>query len=353
MTTRRQVLRRGAGLAASLAAMPLLEACAAPPSSTAASAATTVAPPTPAPTLAPPETTSITLTAAPCDAAIFGAEKFLREEGFTDIKISDKNTFTEIAAGNAQIGNSFPQAFFNAVENGPKVVALGGLHPGCAEIWAQPGIASVKDLKGRTIVTTAKALPNLQYSYIAMVAQQSGLDGAKDINWVVQSDADPLKMYLDGKSDALLVTTVGTVTIRANAANKGKMINSQVMDQPWASTNCCFVVVSDQWYRANPIAARRAMRAIFRTADALGADRTDAVKAATDKGLFGGAASAANVREAANMVPLDWRAYDMEKAVRFYAPLLTSVGVLKTSADDLVKAVDLKIQTDLATELKK
>jgi NitT/TauT family transport system substrate-binding protein len=352
MVTRREAIRRGLGVAASLTALPLLDACGPSPSGVAATA--TIAPTvTLAATLPPPETTSIALTAASCDAAIFGAEKFLREEGFTDIKISDKNTFVEIAAGNAHIGNSFPQAFFNAVETAPKVVALGGLHPGCAEIWAQPGIATVKDLKGRTIVTTAKTLPNLQYSYIAMVAQQAGLDGAKDINWVVQSDADVLKLYLDGKSDAVFVATVGTVTIKSNPANKGKVLNSQSMDEPWASTNCCFVVASEQWYRANPIAARRAMRAIFRTADALGADRADAVKTATDKGLFGGAASAANVREAANMVPLDWRAYDMEKAIRFYTPLLTSVGVLKTSADDLVKAVDLKIQKELATELKK
>jgi hypothetical protein len=33
------------------------------------------------------------------------------------------------------------------------------------EIWAQPGISSVKDIKGRNITVTSTALNNLQYSY--------------------------------------------------------------------------------------------------------------------------------------------------------------------------------------------
>jgi NitT/TauT family transport system substrate-binding protein len=332
MVTRREVLRRGVGAAAALTAGPFLASC--------------------APTLAPPETTSIRLAAGACDSAIFGAERYLREEGFTDIQFTDVATATAITAGNAHIGNAFPQSFFNSVESGPKVVSLGGLHPGCNEIWAQPGIASVKDLKGRTITVTSKALANLPYTWMAMALKQAGVD-PKDVNFVVQADADLLKLYLDGKSDAVYVATTAVPALKANPANKGKAIFSQVMDEPWKSNNCCFIVASEPWYRANPIAAKRAMRAIYRTADALPADRADAAKLATDKGLFGGAPALANVREAANMVPLDWRTYDLEKAVRFYAPLLTDVGVLKATPDDLLKGIDLTIFKGLSTELKK
>jgi len=335
------------GTAAVLTAGPLLAACA--PAGSSAATATAVVP---SATLPPPETTSIKLAAGACDSAIFGAERFLREEGFTDVQFTDALTATAITAGNANIGNAFPQAFFNSVESAAKVVALGGLHPGCIEIWAQPGIASVKDLKGRTITVPSKALASLPYTWMAMALKQAGVD-PKDVNFVVQADADLLKLYLDGKSDALFVATTAAAALKTNPANKGKAIFTQVMDEPWKSTNCCCIIASEPWYRANPIAAKRAMRAIYRTADALPADRADAAKLATDKGLFGGAPALANVREAANMVPLDWRTYDLEKAIRFYAPLLTDVGVLKTSADDLVKAVDLKIFKELSTELKK
>ena len=349
MVTRRDVLRRGMGAAAALTAGPFLAACA--PSAVSAPTATAVVP-TPAATLPPPETTSIGLTAGACDSAIFGAERYLREEGFTDVRISDMGAPAAITAGTAQLGGTFAQAFFNSIESGPKVVALGGLHTGCVEIWAQPGIASVKDLKGRSITVTSKSLPTLGYSYIAMLLKQNGID-PKDVNFVVQADANPTQLFLDGKNDAIFVATTGIPALMKNPANKGHVIHSQVMEEPWKSTNCCFVIASEAWYRANPIAAKRAMRAIYRTADALPADRNDAAKLATDKGLFGGAPAFANVREAANMVPLDWRAYDVEKAVRFYAPLLTDVGLLKTSTDDLLKAVDLKSFKELSTELKK
>jgi NitT/TauT family transport system substrate-binding protein len=348
MVTRREVLRRGVGAAAALTAGPFLASCA--PAAVSAPTATAGVP-TATPTLPPPETTSIAITVAPCDSAMFAAERFLREEGFTEVNIGDRAALGEMTAGKAQLGSAFPMTFFAAAESGPKVICLGGLHTGCAEVWAQPGISSVKDLKGRNITVTSKSLGNIPYAYFVMLLQQAGLDPAKDVNFVVQSDADPLRLYLDGKNDAVFVATTGAVTIKTNPANKGKMINSQVMDQPWASTNCCFITASEQWYRANPIAAKRAMRAIYRTADALPADRGDAAKAATDKGLFGGAAATANVREAANMVPLDWRNYDVEKAVRFYAPLLP--GVLKASTDDLLKALDLKIFKELSSELKK
>jgi len=42
----------------------------------------------------------------------------------------------------------------------------------------------------------------------------------------------------------------------------------------------------------------------------------------------------------------------IERAVPFYAPLLTDVGVLKATIDDVLKAVDLKIFKELSTELK-
>ena len=340
------------GAAAVLTAGPVLAACA--PAAVSAPTATAAAA-TAAATLPPPETTSIRLTAGACDSAIFGAERFLREEGFTNVQFGDGagvSTVAGIAAGSVDLGNSFPQAFFNSVESGPKVVSLGGLHPGCVELWAQPGIASVKDLKGRSITVTAKTLTNLQYSFVAIAMKQAGVD-PKEVNWVVQADANPTQLYLDGKSDAVFVATTGAAALKANPANKGHVIYSQVMDEPWKSNNCCFIIASEAWYRANPIAAQRAMRAIYRTADALPADRADASKLATDKGLFGGAAALANVREAANMVPLDWRTYDLEKAVRFYVPLLTDVGLLKASTDDLLKAIDLKIFKELTTELKK
>jgi len=173
------------------------------------------------------------------------------------------------------------------------------------------------------------------------------------VNFVVQADADPVKLYLEGKNDAVFAATTATAALKANPANKGHVIHTQVMDEPWSKLDCCILAANADWYRANPIAAKRALRAIYRSADALPTDRADAAKLATDKGLFGGAANVALVREAANMVPVDWRTSDIEKSVRFFAPLLNDTGLSKLTADEIVKVLDLRIFRELTTELKK
>ena len=343
--TRREILRRGTALAAGLAAIPLLEACA----QTAAPAPRPAAQTTPLP---PPETTTFRIQCSSCDAPIMAAERYLRDEGFTDVTIADSGGAAALAAGKLDMTIFFPPSIANAIQSGTKIVAVGGLHPGCAEVWASSTVAKLTDLRGRTVVVRSKALSELGYSYLAVVLKQAGVD-PKDVNFVVQPDGDPVKLYVEGKNDAVFVATTSAAALKANPANKGHVIHSQVMDEPWSKLDCCILATSEDWYRANPIAAKRALRAIYRAADALPADRADAAKLATDKGLFGGAANYANVREAANMVPLDWRQSDPEKSVRFFAPLLIDTGLMKITVDDVVKTVDLRVLRELKSELKR
>jgi NitT/TauT family transport system substrate-binding protein len=280
------------------------------------------------------------------------AERYLQQEGFTNVEITDVATGPALASGRVDMGISFPPTLANSVQQGQRVVGLAGLHPGCVEIWAQRTVASVKDLRGKTIVVRSTALGDLSYSYMAVVLKQAGVD-PKDVNFVVQADADPVRLYLEGKNDAVFVATTGAAALAVNPANRGHMIHSMVKDDPWAKLDCCILVTTQDWYRANPIAAKRAVRAIFRAADFQPDDRSDAVKLVTDKGLFGGANNFNNVLTAANMVPSNWRDLDAEKSVRFFAALLAEVGLLRISVDEVAKALDLRILRELRTELKK
>jgi len=345
MLTRREVLRRAAGIAVALGVGRWLTRHASLSTLTSQAAAGPA-------TLPAPETTTIRIAHAACDAPIMIAERYLRQEGFTNIEITDAATGPALASGRVDMGIMFPPSLANSVQQGQRVVGLAGLHPGCAEIWAQREIGSVKDLRGRTIVVRSKALGDLSYSYTAVVLKQAGID-PKDVNFVVQADADPVRLYLEGKNDAVFVATTGAAALASNPANKGHMVHSMVKDEPWAKPDCCILVTTQDWYRANPVAAKRAVRAIFRAADFQPADRADAVKLVTDKGLFGGPSNFQNVLTAANMVPANWRDLDAERSVRFYGQLLIDVGLLRMSVDDVVKALDLRIFRELQTELKK
>lgn len=350
--SRRDVLRRGLGLAATLSAAPLVAACGPATAPVARATATTTAVATPTATpLPPPETTAIRLTASPCCSPLMAAERYLREEGFTDVQISDAGAVAALTGGKADMGQVFAPTIVSALDAGRSIVGLVGIHPGCVEAWASPSVATLKDLGGRTVVVRSRSVDDLTYSYLVMALKQAGVDPA-NVNFVVQPDADLTKAFLDGKSDALTLLTTAAFAFRSNAANKGHRVFDQAMDAPWSGLDCCILTTTPQWLRANPIAAKRAARAVLRAADALPADRADAAKLATDNGLFGGAKNVELVRGAANMVSLDWRKLDAARSVRFHAELLSAIGLAKMAPDAAVsKGIDGKLLSELRTEL--
>lgn len=338
MLTRREVLRGSAAIVAAVAGGRLLAPYLAP------SAFGRQAVPLP-----PPETTTIRLGMLPCDHPVMAAEPFLQQEGFTRPELLAGG---QLASGRVDIDIAFT-AFDIArlLEAGERVVVLAPLHPGCVEIWAQPGIRSLQDLRGRSVVVTARTLANAGYSNFAIVLKHAGVDPSQ-VNWVVQPDANPVALFLTGRNDAVRVATVAAAALRSNPANPGHVIHNQLMDRPWSLMACCFLVARQEWYRANPVAAKRAVRAVLRSADAQTASRADAVKRVTDRGLFGGPGNFDNVLYAASMVPANWRDLDMERSLRFYAQLLADVGLLKVSVDDLVRTIDLRILEELRAELR-
>jgi NitT/TauT family transport system substrate-binding protein len=151
-----------------------------------------------------------------------------------------------------------------------------------------------------------------------------------------------------------MLAHIDAFAFRTNPANKGHVVLDQAMDAPWSKENCCVLTTTTAWANANPVAVKRALRAIYRAADGMPTDRADIAKVATDRGLFGGAPDVALVRGAANMVSYDWRNYDAAESMRFHVKLLNQVGLVKMTPDESVtKALDLRVERQLQTELKR
>jgi NitT/TauT family transport system substrate-binding protein len=309
-----------------------------------------VATPTPLP---PPETTAIRLGPGACDAPMMIAERYLQEEGFTNVQFVTAGGPPGLTGDRADLVVMFVPTLTSAVEAGAAIIGVGGLHTGCAEIWAPPNVATLKDARGRTVVVTAKTPENLPYSYIALGLKNAGVDPS-EVNFVVQPDANLTQLFLEGKSDLLFLATTADVAFKSNPQNKGHVVLDQAMEKPWSEQNCCMLTTTTAWLKANPIATRRALRAIYRAADSLPKDRIDAAKVAAEKGLFGGPANIELVRGAANMVPYDWRDYDVSESMRFHAKLMSAVNLSKlTPEETITKSTDLRFAKELATELKR
>src|SRR5947207_2298550 len=150
------------------------------------------------------ETTSVRLAKMPdmCMAPQLVGQELLRDEGFTDIQYVDTTNDQlgrALAANNVDLTLTYIQQALSEIDRGSAITMIGGVMVGCVEVFAQEGIRSIGELKGRKL--GVRALGSGPHGLLSAMLAHVGLDPAKDVEWV----ADPLfvKMFADGKVDAI------------------------------------------------------------------------------------------------------------------------------------------------------
>ena len=156
----------------------------------------------------PPETTGVRLAKIPgiCVAPQYVAEEFLRAEGFTEVAYvatgAGAAQATAVANGEIDFAINFVPSLINALDTGARMTLLGGVHPGCFELFVKRGIDSVVDLKGKNV--GVQGLGTGPHLFLASIAAYVGLDPAHDINWVVDPAVKPKELFARGDIDAFL-----------------------------------------------------------------------------------------------------------------------------------------------------
>jgi len=353
---RRALLRGGLGLGVAALCLDALAACGTQSSLAPASRS-----------LPPPETTSVRLFWALCDPLFWMAGNFLREEGFTAGFDTGGGPIPQrlsspLLNGDADIGVTFANTFVGFVDAGQPIVALGGIHPGCAQVWARPGINTISDLRGKTVAVQTNTVtvnnrtsPSTLFSFFVSLLAHVGIAPA-EVNYVeLGATGSPLNAFLEGKSDAYLAQAEQGTLLQANPKNSGKLILDTTMDKPWSQVQCCLLVANRDWVKTNPIAAKRATRAILRSADAVTKDRRLAPSAALATGLFKASPEITEevVADTIKDLSFDWREYDPEETVRFYALLLSDAKLIKKTPQEIINTgTDLAYFRQLRKELK-
>jgi NitT/TauT family transport system substrate-binding protein len=346
---RRALLRGGLGLGVAALGLDALAACG--PQGTSAPAAAT---------LPPPETKSLRLIYSLCDPPFWMAGSFLREEGFTggfdtgSGPIPQLSSVTSLVNGEVDIGVYFANSFVGQVDAGQPLVALGGIHPGCSQLWALPGINTISDLKGKTVAVQSKTLKDSSYGLFVALLAHVGIEPAA-VNFVEIGQATgPLDAFLTGKSDAFFAQAQQGTLLQANPKNPGKLILDTVVDKPWSQVYCCLLAANRDWVNANPTAAKRATRAILRSADAVAKDRRSAPAAAIATGLFNTQGITEQVvADTIKDLSYDWRGYDPEETVRFFALQLSDAKLISKTPQEIITAgTDFAYFRQLRTELK-
>ena len=306
--------------------------------------------PAPARAEPPPETTKLRLVQRPviCWAPIYVAEALFRSEGFSDVAYLKKqaggDNYKAIASGEADLTLGFVAPLLVRMDAGDPIVFLAGGHVGCLQLFGNDRIRAIHDLKGKTVAGDAGV--NL---FLASMLSYVGLDPRTDVKLLARAEAEAVQLFADGKVDAVMLSPPFPQQLLARKV--GHVVLNTAVDRPWSQYFCCMVTANREFVRKNPVAAKRALRAIAKSADLCALEPNSVARTLIDRGFVSDYDDAA---QALRDVPYrKWRDYDPADTIRFYALRLHETGFIKSSPQKLVtQGTDWRFLNELKKELK-
>lgn len=345
LLSRRALLRNAAGLGATAAAAALLPACG---SGSAAKSG--------AGTGAPPETTTIRMAKGPlsCFAAQALASDFLKQEGFTDVQYLDipppEHSF-KLASGALDL-HMYPAPLAAVrVDAGDPIVMLSGVQVGCWQLFGTDAITAIGDLKARTVATSGPNTPD--GIFLAVTLANVGLDIQRDllVGPTVTGPAEAAQIFIRGEADGIMI--VPPFSYELVAKRIGHVIVDSMMDRPWSQYFCCMATVNRDFMVKNPVATKRALRALLNAADVVAKDPAQGARALLDRGFITEKLYDVVLADL-RMMPYDvWRKFDPADTLRFYALRLKEAGLITSTPEQLIaRGTDFRFVRELKKELR-
>ena len=308
----------------------------------------------PAAAESPPEVTKIRLVQNPaiCFAPQYLAEELLRLEGFSHVEYvtqaSDDAPHMVMTAGRADITMDGAPVLVPALDAGRPVVVLAGVHGGCYELFGNERVRAVRDLKGKSVAIRAPGTHD--HIYMAIMLAYVGIDPRADVKWVSAGTFNgPMELFVDGKVDAFMGFPPQPQVVRAKKI--GHVIVNTAQDRPWSQHFCCMVAGHRDFVRKNPVATKRAIRAILKAADICARESERAARHMVKKGYEANYDIALEVVKDVSYNA--WRIFDPEDALRFHALRLHEVGMIKNNPKKLIaQGTDWRFLNELKKELK-
>ena len=298
----------------------------------------------------PPETTRLRIVKVPaiCLAPLYVAEDLLRGEGFTDVQYVDMalpEISGAVAKGRVDFSAETTPDLIMELDTGGSIVIVAGLHVGCYELVGSDRVRKISDLMGKTVAVADRG----RRAFISSMAVQVGLDPRNDIKWVEKSGEEAMQLLAQGKVDAYLGFPPEPQEMRARKI--GHVVVNTATDKPWSQYFCCQIFSNREFVRRNPVATKRAIRAILK-ADRLCA--TEPERAARTIVGRGFTSSYDYALQTMKDVPYGrWRSYSHEDTIRFYALRLHEAGLIKSSPQKLIaQGTDWRFFNELKKELK-
>jgi len=299
------------------------------------------------------ETATIRLAknAGICIAPQYVAEELLRAEGFTDVRYvateAGIGQSEAIGRGEVDFSLNFAAPVIIPLDAGTPITVIAGVHVGCFELFGREGIRSIADLRGKSV--GVQGLGSGPHVFLAAMAAHVGLDPIRDIHWVTDPKVKPIELFADGKIDAFLGFPPEPQELHAR--HIGHVIVNSSVDRPWSQYFCCMLAANRDYVSRYPIATKRVVRAILKAADLCATQPERVARQIVDGGFTPRYDYAL---QTFNDVPYNnWRDYDAEDTIRFYALRLHDIGMIKSSPQKIIaEGTDWRFFNALKRELK-
>jgi NitT/TauT family transport system substrate-binding protein len=300
----------------------------------------------------PPETTTIRLAHAPyiCVAPQYLAEEFLQLEGFTEWKylpIGSRFALEALADGKADMAMWNVAELLPHLDVGRPVVAIAGVHGGCYQLFGGDRVRAVRDLKGQT--AAVHYIGSGDHLMLSAMLAYVGIN-PQEVSWITGADLrNAMHLFAEGKADAFVGYAQEPPELRARRI--GRVIVDTAQDRPWSQYFCCVVVANRSFVDRNPVATKRALRAILKAADVCAEDPERAARFLTEKLYEPRYPIGLEVMR--NVTYNRWRESNPEDSLRFYALRLHEVGMIKNTPHKLIsQGTDWRFLNELKKELK-
>lgn len=286
-----------------------------------------------------------------CWAGVYLAGELLRAEGFTDVRFVQGDASLDqsewIARGQTDFSVNFPPNQIASIDRGVPIKVLTGLHSGCLELIAKESIASIADLRGKRV--GVDGLNNSRHVWLTLMASYVGLDPVNDIEWVVTGAAKPTELFAQGKIDAFLGTPPQPQELRAKRI--GHTILNNAVDRPWSQYFCCMISATTEYVSRYPVATKRVLRAILKSADLCASNPQLVARQMVDREFV---RSYDYALQTLQDIRYDrWRDFDPEDALRFYALRMQETGMITSGPQQIIaNGTDWRFLNELRHELK-
>jgi len=286
-----------------------------------------------------------------CVTPQFIAQDLLKSEGFTDVQYIETpgslGPERLLAAGEVDINSQYSAPLIVRIEAGAPVVFLAGLHVGCWELFASDTVRTIHELRGKTVAVPE--VGSVHHVFLLTVLAHAGLDARRDVKFVTASPQQSQRLLADRQVDAYLGFPPDPQELRAKKI--GRVLLNSTLDRPWSQYFCCMVAANREFVRKNPVATKRALRALLKANDVCGLEPERAARQVVDRGF---AARYDYTLETMRSIPYaKWREYNPEDTIRFYSLRLHEAEMIKSAPQKiLAQGTDWRFLNELKKELK-